>query len=203
MKMLLIPALLLATAGPSVAVRFEADGVRVGSELVTGASISLRESGALPLLVSGSVVESLSGETLAVALGDKQAQICAGLRLARTADGYVLSTHGTAFSIEAAGSTLRAERSAAFKITEKGFDFGALGMVEAASFAAKVVANVAPVAAVQAAPQGTVSPEKETVQGRVKISRRLYNNGDPLYNSNSASSVAVRQITRVTPDAAP
>src|SRR3954467_14159164 len=160
MKMLLIPALLLATAGPSVAVRFEADGVRVGSELVTGASISLRETGALPLLVSGSVVESLSGETLAVALGDKQAQLGAGLRLARTADGYLLSTHGTAFSIEAAGSTLRAEHSAAFKVTEKGFDFGALGMVEAASFAAKVVANVAPVAAVQAAPQETVSPEK-------------------------------------------
>jgi len=203
MKMLLIPALLLATAGPSVAVRFEADGVRVGSELVTGASISLKETGALPLLVSGSVVESLSGETLAIALGDKQAQLGAGLRLARTADGYLLSTHGTAFSIEAAGSTLRAERSAAFKVTEKGFDFGALGMVEAASFAAKVVVNVAPVAAVQSAPQGTVSPERESSQVRAKLTRRLYGNGDPLLNSNSASSVAVRQIPRVTPDAAP
>ena len=202
MKMLLIPALLLATAGPSVAVRFEADGVRVGSELVTGASISLKESGALPLLVSGSVVESLSGETLAVALGDKQAQLGAGLRLARTADGYLLSTHGTAFSIEAAGSILRAERSAAFKVTEKGFDFGALGLVEGASFAAKVVANVAPVAAVEAGPQETVSPEKGSVIAR-KVWRRLYNTGDPTLNSNSASSVAVRMIPRVTPDAAP
>jgi len=203
MKMLLIPALLLATAGPSVAVRFEADGVRVGSELVTGASISLKETNALPLLVSGSVVESLSGETLAIALGDKQAQLGAGLRLARTADGYLLSTHGTAFSIEAAGSSLRAERSAAFKVTEKGFDFGALGMVEAASFAAKVVANVAPVAAVETAPQGTVSPERESLQGRAKVTRRLFNNSDYLQTGNSASSWAVRQITRVTPDAAP
>jgi len=202
MKMLLIPALLLATAGPSVAVRFEADGVRVGSELVTGASISLKETGALPLLVSGSVVESLSGETLAIALGDKQAQIGAGLRLARTADGYVLSTHGTGFSIEAAGSTLRAERSAAFRVTEKGFDFGALGMVEAASFAAKVVANVAPVAAVEAARQEAVSPEKASATAR-KVWRRTYNNGDILLSSNSASSVVVLQITRVTPDAAP
>ncbi len=200
MKLLLIPVLLLATAGPSVAVRFEAGGVRVGSELITGTSVSLKEAGALPLLVSGSVVESLSGETLAIALGDKQAQLGAGLRLARTADGYVLSTHGTAFSIEAAGSSLRAERSAAFKVTETGFDFGALGTIEAASFAAKVVANVAPVAS---ALQDPVSPEKPSRQGRTKIWRRLYGAGDPTLAANSASSVALRQITRVTPDAAP
>jgi hypothetical protein len=202
MKLLLIPALLLATAGPSVAVRFEADGVRVGSELITGASVSLRESGALPLLVSGSVVESLSGESLAVVLGDKQALLGAGLRIARTADGYVLSTHGTAFSIEAAGSSLRAERSAAFKVTETGFDFGALGTIEGSSFAAKVAAAIVPVAAV--APQETtVSPEKEVRQGRVKVFRRLYGAWDPTLSNNSASGVALRQITRVTPDAAP
>lgn len=202
MKLLLIPALLLATAGPSVAVRFEADGVRVGSELVTGAAVSLRESGALPLLVSGSVVESLSGETLAVALGDKQAQIGAGLRLARTADGFVLSTHGTAFTIEADGKSLRAERSAAFKVTEKGFDFGALGMVEAASFAAKVVVAAAPAAALTV-PQDAVSPEKAERQGLEKNRRRVFGSVDPTVAASSASSVAVRQIPRVTPDAAP
>jgi len=203
MKLLLIPALLLATAGPTVAVRFEADGVRVGSELVTGVSVSLKESGVQPLLVSGSVVESLSGETLAVALGDRQALLGAGVRLARTADGYLLSTHGTALSIEAAGTLLRAERSAAFKVTEKGFDFGALGTIEAASFAATVVARVAPVASVAAQQKDPISPEKASRDGRIKVFRRLYGAGDPTINRNSASGVALRQILRVTPDAAP
>ena len=70
MKLTLVAVLLLAVgAAPEGAVRFESDGVRVGSELVTGAAVSLKESGATPLLVSGSVVESLSGESLKVSLG--------------------------------------------------------------------------------------------------------------------------------------
>src|SRR5260221_1008866 len=137
MKLLRIPALLLAVTGPSAPVRFEADGVRVGSDLVTGAAVSLKEAGALPLLVSGSVVESLSGEILAVDLGDKQVQLGAGLRLTRTADGYRLSTHGMPISLTAGSSTLSTDHAAAFRITEKGFDFCALGTPESATFAAK------------------------------------------------------------------
>src|SRR6185295_5422086 len=149
MKLLLIPALLLATAtGPSVAVRFEADGIRVGSELVTGAAMSLKESGAVPMLVSGSVVESLSGETLAVSLGGKDLSLGAGLRLSRVADGFVLSSHGMAFTVEASGKTLTADRSASFKITEKGFDFGALGSLDGAALAVR--ASAAPAAVLAA-----------------------------------------------------
>src|SRR5262245_22452123 len=104
MKLMLVAVLLLATvSAPETAVRFEADGVRVGSELVTGAAVSLKESGAAPLLVSGSVVESLSGESLTVALDGKQLQLGAGLRLARTADGYRLTTHGMRFTLAASG----------------------------------------------------------------------------------------------------
>ena len=61
--------------------------MRVGSELVTGAAVSLKESGATPLLVSGAAVESLSGEGLSVSLGAAQVDLGAGLRLTRTADG--------------------------------------------------------------------------------------------------------------------
>jgi len=205
MKLLLIPALLLAVTGPSAPVRFEADGVRVGSDLVTGVAVSLKEAGALPLLVSGSVVESLSGEILAVDLGDKQVQLGAGLRLTRTADGYRLSTHGMPISLTAGSSTLTTDRPAAFKITEKGFDFGALGILEGASFAAKVLAATAPVAATElsAPAQDGVSPEKSTRQGRTKLNRRVFPNGDPLNPANAASGVAVRMIPRVTPDGAP
>ena len=101
MKLMLASALLLAAVGPTAPVRFEADGVRVGSELVTGPAVSLKESGALPLLVSGSVVESLSGETLLVSLGDKQVELGAGMRLTRTEDGFRLSTHGMPFTMSA------------------------------------------------------------------------------------------------------
>ena len=202
MKLTLIPALLLAAfAGSPAAIRFEADGVRVGSELVTGAAVSLKESGATPLLVSGGAVESLSGESLAVSLGAAQVDLGAGLRLSRTADGFRLSTHGMAFKVEASGKVLDADREVSFKVTEKGFDFGALGALEGTSFAARVAAGLAP--AVAADPQEVkISAEKDTRQGVRRTFRRLYS-VDPLNTANAAGSVAVRQIGRVTPDAAP
>lgn len=200
MKLLLIPALLLATAGP--AVRFEADGVRVGSELVTGSAVSLKESGTLPLLVSGSVVESLSGETLSVSLGDKQIALGSGLRLARTADGYRLSTHGMPFTLVAGGVTLTSDRAAGFKVTEKGFDFGALGALEGTSFTAAVLAAKAPVVAVAVPAAAQVSPERAAQAAKPKVVRRIFET-DPLNVSNAATGAALSQIPRVTPDGAP
>jgi len=202
MKLPVIAAIVLAAfAGSPAAIRFEADGVRVGSELVTGAAVSLKESGATPLLVLGAAVESLSGEGLAVSLGAAQVDLGAGLRLARTADGFRLSTHGMSFKVEASGRTIAADREASFKVTDKGFDFGALGVLEGRSFAARVAAATAP--AVAADPQEVqVSPEKAVVQGQTRVIRRLYQ-VDPLITGNAAGSVAVRQIGRVSPDAAP
>jgi hypothetical protein len=203
MKLMLIPALLLcAVASPTSAVRFESDGVRVGSELVTGASISLKDSGATPLLVSGSVVESLSGESLAVMLGERQVDLGAGLRLARTAEGFRLTTHGMPFTVTSAGVTLAADRAASFKITDKGFDFGALGMLDGASFAARALAATAPAVAAEAPQQVEISPEKPVRKGRAVTIRRLFS-VDPLIPGNAVSSVAIRQIPRVTPEGAP
>ena len=203
MKLLLIPALLLATAGTPAEVRFEADGVRVGSELVTGAAVSLKEAGALPLLVSGSVVESLSGETLLVNLGDKQLQLGAGLRLTRTADGYRLSTHGMPFSLSAGERNLTSDRAAAFKVTEKGFDFGALGTIDGTLMSTKVLNAASPAVSTVATQDDGISPEKASRQGRIKVSRRWFPQGDPTLNANAASSWAVRMIPRVTPDGQP
>lgn len=203
MKLLVIPALLLAvTAGPTAPVRVEADGIRVGSELVTGAAMSLKDSGAIPVLVSGSVVESLSGETLAVSLDGKELSLGAGLRLTRVAEGFVLSSHGAAFTVEASGRSLAADRSASFKITDKGFDFGALGLLEGTALAVRATAAAAPAVAVEAPQQVDVSPERSTRHGRVKTLRRLYSS-DPLAGTNAATSVATRQVGRVTHDGAP
>jgi hypothetical protein len=203
MKLFLIPVLVLATtAGPTIAVRMESDGVRVGTDFVTGAAVSLKEAGAMPLLVSGSMVESLSGETLAVSLGEKQVALGSGLRLARTRDGYLLTTHGTSFTVESAGRTLTADRSASFKVTEKGFDFGAVGTLEGASFAARVSGPTAPAVAAEAPQQVDISPERPTRQDRQRRLRRLYST-DPLAGGNAAGSIAVRQIPRVSPEGAP
>ena len=203
MKLTVLAAIVLAAfAGSPAAIRFEADGVRVGSELVTGATVNLKESGATPLLVSGAAVESLSGESLAVSLGAAQVDLGAGLRLARTADGFRLSTHGMSFKVEASGKVLDASHEASFKVTEKGFDFGALGVLEGTSFAARVTAAVAPAVASAEPQEVKISNEKESRQGRRRTIRRLYPS-DPLIPANAAGSVAVRQIGRVTPDAAP
>jgi hypothetical protein len=198
MKLMLAAVLLLgAVAAPETAVRFESDGVRVGSELVTGAAISLKES----LLVSGSVVESLSGESLAVAVDGKQVVLGTGLRLARAADGYKISAHGTRFTVEASGVSLAVDRAASFKVTENGFDFGALGVLEGASFAAR--ASTAAAAEPAFAPQEVqISPEKTTRLGRTKTIRRLFSS-DPLNAGNAAGSISVRQIGRISPDGAP
>ncbi len=202
MKLLLVPALVLGLVGSPTAVRFEAEGVRVGSELVTGATVSLKEAGSIPLLVSGSVVESLSGQHLTVELGDKQMELGVGLRLTRTADGYRLATHGMPFTLSAGDQLLTTDHAAAFKVTEKGFDFGVLGLLTGGSFSAKVLAGSAPAAALAVSQDG-ISPEKESRSGRIKIFRRRFTNGDPLVPANAASSEAVRMIPRVTPDGAP
>jgi hypothetical protein len=167
--------------------------------------MSLKEAGSLPLLVSGSVVESLSGESLAVELGSKQIVLGAGLRLVRTADGYRLSTHGMPFTLTAGEVTLTADREAAFTLTEKGFDFGALGALNGASVAVKALAASVPaeaLAAPQEKPQDGISPERP---GHTRRNRtlRVFGGGDPLISANAASSWSVRMIPRVTPDGTP
>jgi len=204
MKLLLIPALVLATVGSPAPVRFEADGIRVGVDLVTGAAVSLKEAGSLPLLVSGSAVESLSGDSLAVDLDGRQLILGAGLRLARVEGGYSLTTHGMPFSLTAGEATISTDRVASFKLTEKGFDFGALGRLEGLAVTAKVLAPAAQTAPPPAATgQDAVSPEKSTRQAKMKILRRVFSGGDPLAPANAASSYSVRMIPRVTPDGAP
>ena len=77
-----------------------------------------------------------------IALRLKEPQRALGL--ARTADGYQITTHGMAFTVESSGRTLSADRAASFKVTEKGFDFGSLGTLDGATFAARVSTAPAP-----------------------------------------------------------
>jgi hypothetical protein len=191
MKLFLLPAILLGlNAAPEV--RYEAAGVRVGAELVTGAEIALKEAGARPILVSKTVVESL-GAPLAVDLGGRTALLEPGVRLARAGEGFVLSTHGPSLAIAAGEKTLRFEKSASFKVTETGFDFGAAGTLEAAALTAKT--DLA--AAVQIAPrQGeNLSPARTQAEQarRAAQRRRLFADGDPTAQTGPALDREVLQ----------
>ena len=79
MKIFILPAILLALA-PAAEVRVEADGVRVGAELVTAPTLAMKEAGKHPILVSKSAVESL-GAALAVEAGGRALTIEPGVYL--------------------------------------------------------------------------------------------------------------------------
>lgn len=200
MKLLLIPALLLAIL-PGAAVRFESDGVRVGDEVVSEKAISLKSAGQLPILVSGSTVENLSStnQALEVAIAEKTVLLDVGIRLDRQGEGYRLSTHGPAFSVEAGGKTIAGRDAVSFKVTEKGFDFGAQGAFEGATLTAKIAAK----ALVQdpAAPPVDLSRRRRSSdQARPDgLMRRVFANGDPFLWSEAADGQAVRMLLHVTP----
>ncbi len=197
MKLIVLPAILLLAA-PN-AVRFETEGVRVGTELITAKDLGLKEAGSLPVLVSGSAVENLSatGGALSVALpGDRSVALAVGVRLERTAEGFRLTTHGPSLLLEAGGKTLAGEAAASFKVTEKGFDFGALGALEGAALAAKA-------ALPQAGQQPPYQQPQRFGRGRAPQMRFVFGGHDPLTAGEFAGSNALRQLIQVTPTGAP
>jgi hypothetical protein len=178
----ILAGLVLAGAGSAAApLRFEADGVRVGSDLVAGPALVLKGDAA-PVLVSGSVVESL-GAPVAVSIdAERSVTLDAGVRLARTAEGWSLSTHGPDLALEVGGKTLDASRAIAFKTTANGFDLGALGAVEASALTAKVAAPKAPAVAAKVVQGGQdpTSPERARRQGAKTLNfTPVFGFGDP------------------------
>ena len=199
MKLILIPALLIA-ALPGTAVRFESDGVRIGNEVVSEKAISLKSAGQLPILVSGSTVENLSSanKALEVAIADKTLLLDVGIRLDRQGEGFRLSTHGPAFSVEAGGKSITGREPVSFKVTEKGFDFGAAGTLEGASLVAKIEAKVL---IQDPAPQDpSVFRRFRSPQNRPDgMMHRVFGGGDPREWNIAAGDEAIRMLGHVTP----
>jgi hypothetical protein len=179
---LIATGLLFAAAGPAApALRFEAEGVRVGAELVSGAALVMK-GGAAPVLVSGNLVESLGAPVAVSVAADRAVTLDAGVRLARAGEGWTLSSHGPDLALEVGGRTLDASRSISFRTTEKGFDLGALGTIEAVALTAKVAAPKAPAVApvVAAAQQDPTSPERARREGARTLKLTLvFGFGDP------------------------
>src|SRR5688572_14165025 len=95
-------AALLVAAPAAAPVRYEAHGIRVGDDLISGAALQIKGIDATTLLVSASSVENL-GAAVEVALDASHAiQLQPGLRLERRADGFFLASHGPALVLEAA-----------------------------------------------------------------------------------------------------
>jgi hypothetical protein len=173
----------LAASGSAAPVRFEADGVRVGGDLVTGAALVMKGD-VSPLLVSGRAVESL-GSPVAVAPAEGlDLLLHAGVRLARAAqgEGWVLTTHGPALVLEAAGRSYTAASPVALKATEQGFDLSALGAPAASSLEVRLAAPKAPAPAVQEGRgnQDPVSPERARLLGLRSLNQLpVFGFGDP------------------------
>ena len=193
-------ALLLA-AGSEAPVRVEADGIRVGAELVAGPALLLKGDAA-PMLVSGSVVESL-GAPLTVALdATRTLRLEAGVRLTRTEAGFTLATHGPSLQLEIAGRSLAADASIPFALTTKAFDLGALGAFEAAALTARLaLPGAAPAVVPQVARgQEVISPERRRrVQQRVNR-RFVFASGDPTVPAAAAEFYVLSDLSRLSPD---
>lgn len=205
MKLLIIPALLLLVL-PAPTVRFESDGVRVGDEVVTGKAIGLRNAGQLPILVSGNIVENLSstGSALEVALDGKKVLLDVGVRLDRQGEGYRLSSHGPSFKVDVDGKSVATEASVAFKVSEKGFDFGKLGTFEGSILGSKIAAK----AAVQdPPPAGEPSPLRSRSRSQTSradgILHRVFWNGDPSITAEGADGHTLQMMSQVTPTGSP
>jgi hypothetical protein len=198
-------ALLVLLAVPSAPapVRYEAQGIRVGGELVVGAPLSLKSIDASTLLVSGSAVENL-GAPVAVALdATHELRLEPGLRLARQAEGFLLSSHGTSVVLEAAGKVLQAGASVAFTLTPAGFEVAGLGTVDALSLAARAT----PTAAAAAAPQDPVVSPERTARARAQAralaaKRRVFSNGNPFTSSAGSDREVLSPLSQLSVDGA-
>ena len=186
---------LLAVPSKAAPVRYEAQGIRVGADLVVGTALSLKTFDAGTLLVSGAAVENL-GAPVSIALDAvHDLKLEPGLRIVREDAGFVLSTHGTSMILDAAGRALQAGASLAFTLTPEGFDFAGLGKVEALSFTAR--SGVSP-----AEPQdrGLVSPERRSTQRVRFLLRRVFSAGSPLVGSSFADRHVLVTLSQLSLD---
>jgi hypothetical protein len=192
MKFTLLAVAALLFAAPAAApVRYEANGLRVGDELVSGAALQLKSVDASTLLVSASAVENL-GAALDIALDATHAMsLQPGLRLERRAADFLLASHGPALAVD--GLSLNGATSIAFTLTAKGFDFGALGTVEGSSFTARVAQGQ----------DGVISPERRALQGRLNranVRHNVFRGGNPFVPNAGADREVFSNLAPISPD---
>lgn len=199
---LLAAAVLAALLAPRADVRFETDGLRVDGVLVTGQVLELKGAGSSALLASGSSVEALTSSLEILLTPDRTLVLEPGLRVTRAEGGYRFTSHRAGpirfwtpeESVAVAGPVLVAETPEGWQVGDRRLagarlQAGAPGQDDAESNLKKMLQ----------------SKDKIQTGGVPKLgtrSVRMYG-VDPLLSADAASSVAERQIGRVTPDGAP
>lgn len=201
MKLIAVAALLLVL--PEAGVRFEHDGVRVGSALVQGSVVELQSVGPAALLASESSVEALSAAMDVQLAPDRVVRLEPGVRVSRTADGFCFSAHGARpirFATE--GEAVLLESPVTLSVAAAGWDVG--GAPLAGTLLRVGLQN-------QDDTDANLDRMKQSTQrmkqqaGVPKLSGRTNRRfrGNPLSNAEAADGVSVRQIPQVSASGSP
>jgi len=183
-------------------VRFETDGLRIDGALVTGRVLEVKNAGPAMVLASGVAVEALTS-TVAVELApERTLTLEPGVRVSRAGEGYKFSSHRTGpIRFSAGEESFTLDVPVVVAATAEGWQVGD-----------RKVAGRALQAGVPAQDDAErnldrmlKSKPKMQSGGVPRLSMRTTRlfRGDPLFSADAASSVAVRQIGRVTPDGGP
>jgi hypothetical protein len=199
---LLALAALAAVLAPTADIRFDADGLRVDGALVQGRVLELKGTGSAALLASGASVEALTSSLEIGLAPDRLLVLDPGIRVTREDGAYKFVGHqnrpirftSSEGSVAVAGPVLVSATPEGWRIGDhpvagSRLKAGVQGQDDSD-------ANLDRMLKSKQKMQGAGVPKLET---RIVRTYR----GDPLLSANAASSVAVRQIARVTPDGAP
>jgi hypothetical protein len=199
---LLAAAALAALLAPKENIRFESDGLRVGGALVKGSVLELKGAGSSVLLASGASVEALTSRLEIDLAAGRTLVLEPGVRVTRMEGGYRFTAHRTGSirfatpeeSISLAGPVVVSTTAEGWmigdrKVAGSRLQAGVQGQDDAESNLDKMMKSKDKMQA----PTAPKPPPRTT---------RLFH-GDPLTGADGASSVAVRQIGRVSPDGAP
>jgi hypothetical protein len=199
---LLAAAALAALLAPKVDIRFESDGLRVGDALVKGSVLELKGAGSSVLLASGASVEALTSRLEIDLAAGRTLVLEPGLRVTRMDGGYRFTAHRSGplrfatpeESISLAGPVVVSTTAQGWKVGDRKvagsrLQAGVQGQDDAESNLDKMMKSKDKM-------QAGTAPKVTTRTTRIF-------RGDPLTGANGASSVAVRQIGRVSPDGAP
>jgi hypothetical protein len=199
-KSLALAALVLLA--PKADIRFETDGLRVGDALVKGNVLELKGVGSAVLLASGSSVEALASSLEIDLAAERTLALEPGIRVARVDGGYRFTAHRNgAIRFSASDESIAVPGPALVAVTAEGWQVGDRKLA-----GRKLQAGL-PTQDDAESNLDKMLKSKDKMQGAgvPKLSTRTNRlfRGDPLASGQAANGVSLRQIPRVSPDAAP
>lgn len=142
MKTLFVALALVQASNP--AVRMDKDGVHFGDRHIVDGAEAAMDVDKIPVQVSSRSVHNLSpkNQKLDVVLAgkdDRTITIGANIKVTREDKRVVLNASRGNIEVTAGDKTIKAKAECAFSVTEKGFDFGKLGALEAKTISVESV----------------------------------------------------------------